>query len=196
MIATNEIVDRVTAAGTDVGPLPTPCSEWSLHDVAAHCSGTLNGVINGRQHDFSPKANDEDVRERRSWTLATILDELRDTVVATATAIGAAGGTLDGIGIGVWVHLGDIRSALGDDEPYDSPGYGLALDVLSARARSLDIGLTASVGARTVALGTSGGFGQLATDRDTFVRLLAGRDPDPRRYTIVGAAAEDLILFG
>lgn len=195
LITANEMVDRVLADGLDVGGLPTPCSEWSIHDVLAHCSGTIRRVTMGKLHEFTPSSNQDDVSERRDWGLGALLDEMREFSVGAATAIGAAGGTLDGIGIGVWVHLGDVRAALGDAEPYDSAGFGLALDVLKARSKRLDLGVVAMVGPTTISFGSRDPIGQLATDRDTFIRLIAGRSPDPRRYTLVGATAEDLVLF-
>lgn len=195
LITIDEMIDRVLAAGLDVGGLPTPCSEWSLHDVLAHCSGTVHRVTVGRLHEFTPAANQDDVLERRKWELGALLDELRESAVGAASAIGAAGGTLDGIGIGAWIHLGDVRAALGDPQPYDSPGYGLALEVLKARSKRLDVGLVAMVGTTTISFGSGDAVSQIATDRDTFIRLIADRSPDPRRYTLVGATPKDLVLF-
>ena len=195
LIAVDEAIDRVLAAGLDVGGLPTPCSEWSLHDVVAHCSGPVRRVTVGRLHEFTPATNEDDVLERREWELGALLDELRESAFGAASAIGAAGGTLDGIGIGIWIHLGDVRAALGDSEPYDSPGFGLALEVLKARSKRLNLGLVAMVGATTISFGSGDAIGQLASDRDTFIRLIADRSPDPRRYTLVGATPQDLVLF-
>ncbi|NNF64140.1 MAG: maleylpyruvate isomerase family mycothiol-dependent enzyme [Acidimicrobiia bacterium] len=195
LITIDEMTDRVLAAGLDVGGLATPCSEWTLHDVIAHCSGTVHRVTSSRLHEFTPASNQDDVLERRKWGLDALLDELRESAVGAASAIGAAGGTLDGIGIGAWIHLGDVRAALGDTEPFDSPGFGLALEVLKARSRRLGLGLVAMVGSTTISFGSGDATGQLATDRDTFIRLIAGRSPDPRRYTLVGATPEDLVLF-
>ena len=53
--------------------------------------------------------------------------------VAAATAIDAAGGLLDGVGIGEWMHGGDVREALGAPQAYSSEGSELALELLIER---------------------------------------------------------------
>lgn len=177
--------------------LPTVCTGWSVRDVLGHCSAALARVVTGDLHDFSPQANELDVEERRLWDVRSVLDELYENYPGAAIVIDNAGGLLDGIGLGEWVHGGDVRDAVGAWGAYASTGIHLAIDLLVERsigrsARRIDV----TIGGEQYAFGAgSGDRGTLETDAATFVRLCANRNPDPDRYELIGASPGDLVLF-
>jgi len=94
------------------------------------------------------------------------------------------------------VHGGDIRDPLGAPDAYTSDGVDLALGLIAERAR--DRGIVSTVvdlGDQRVGLGMGPPVGRLACDVETFIRLVAGRRPDPARYSLSGIEADDLLLF-
>lgn len=189
---------------------PTVCTGWSVRDVLGHCGAALTRVIADDLHEFSPADNEADVEQRRPWPVKEVLDELFAGYATAAVEIDRTGGSLDGVGVGEWMHGGDVREAIGAPNAYTSEGVDLAFDLLLERsaARHLPLGQTSR---RTVADkpildivvdGNSarfGGDGQavgtLTTDLETFVRLCGGRRPDPGRYELTGAVGSDLALF-
>jgi uncharacterized protein (TIGR03083 family) len=186
------------------------CTGWSVRDVLAHCGAALSGVVSGELHGFSPEENDVDVRARRTWPLQRVLDELFNAYEASATEIDRAGGPLDGVALGEWMHGGDVREAVNAPRPYTSEGADLAFDLLLERSagRYLPQGdssrrivadkpiLDIRVDGRPAHFGGTGEpVGSLVTDLETFVRLCGGRRPDPRRYRLAGAQASELALF-
>lgn len=176
---------------------PTVCTGWSVRDVLAHCGAALTATAAGTTHSFSPADNERDVVERRSWPLDAVLAELYAGYSGAAVAIDVAAGALDGVGLGEWVHGGDVREALGSDDAYTSPGIELALPLLlerSALRRAPHVEVV--IGDATHRFGVGGRIGALATDLETFVRLCGNRRPDPGRYRIDGATPQDLVLFG
>jgi len=176
--------------------LPTVCTGWSVRDVLAHCGAALTATAAGVTHSFSPDANERDVEVRRSWALEDVLAELFAGYEIAAAAIDRAGGALDGIGLGEWMHGGDVRAALSAPRAYTSEGIDLALVLLversaARRAPRLDV----TMGSVRLTFGVGDHPGRLVTDVETFVRLCGGRDPDPQRYELQGAPASELVLF-
>ena len=177
---------------------PTICTGWSVRDVLGHCGAALTMTASGDLHDFTPEEIEQDVEERRTWPLSAVLDELMDGYQACAGAIDVAGGALDGIGVGEWVHGGDVRLALNEPHPYASEGSDLAVPLLIERSVDkhrppVDVTVDGSI--HRFGLGDEAA-GSLATDVETFVRLCTGRNPDPSRYRLEGVDAGRLVLFG
>lgn len=197
LIAVEEF-ERVLDTAADDLDLPTPCEAWSLRDVVAHCSGSLLRAVENRLHLFTPADNQIDVEERRSWPFADVRTELEETAGPAASIIDAAGGKLDGIGLGVWVHAGDIREAIDLKDAYAGPGLDLGLALLAERSeRKLPFALDVDLGERNLRLGIkeTDPVGTLTTDADTLVRLTAGRQPLTGLYQLSGVAAAELALF-
>ncbi len=188
------ILDRTPAAAFD---RPTVCAGWSVRDVLAHCGAALTAAASGDLHRFTPEDNQRDVDERKGWPVADVISELKDGYRAAAVAVDAAGGPLDGIALGEWVHGGDVREALGEEGAYASAGIDIALDLLFDRsARAEKPPLAVHLGGKIRHFGAAGEpAGELRTDIETFVRLCGGRRPDPGRYRLTGAAPADLVLF-
>ncbi|NIT94546.1 MAG: hypothetical protein GWM91_03390, partial [Actinobacteria bacterium] len=63
-----------------------------------------------------------------------MVGELSSGYTTAAETIDAAGGGLDGVGIGEWMHGGDVREALGEPNAYVSEGRELAVDLLLERS--------------------------------------------------------------
>lgn len=190
---------------------PTVCTGWSVRDVLGHCGAALTRVIADDLHGFSSAENEADVLQRRSWTVSRVLEELFLGYEAAAVGVDRAGGGFDGVGLGEWMHGGDVRDAVGASLPYTSAGVNLAFDLLLERStgRGLPHGRTSRlavadkpvldilVDGRSRRFGGDGEvIGTLTTDLETFVRLCGGRRPDPERYDLRGAAESDLALFG
>lgn len=189
---------------------PTVCAGWSVRDVLGHCGAALTMVIADDLHEFSPADNEADVAQRRPWPISRVLEELFLGYEVAAAEIDRAGGRLDGVGLGEWLHGGDVRDAIDAPHPYTSEGTDLAFELLLERSavRHVPVGHTSRrVVAGKPALdvlvaGTSRRFGgagkpvgTLTTDLETFVRLCGGRRPNPERYDLTGADASDLVLF-
>lgn len=175
----------------------TVCEGWSVRDVLAHCGAALTGAAAGRSHGFTPEENQRDVDVRRTWELADVLDELYGGYRDAAHAIDVAGGALDGVGLGEWIHGGDVRDALGAPDAYTSAGADLAVELLVERSTAQGRpSLVVTVGGERHSFGLDvDPVGTLVTDVETFVRLCAGRRPDPERYTLTGCSERDLLLF-
>ncbi len=177
---------------------PTVCAGWSVRDVLAHCSAALHRVASGDLHGFSPAENQVDVDARRDWPIERLLAELVAGYPLAAAAIDAAGGRLDRVALGEWVHGGDVRGPLGARDAYTSAGLDIALDLFvrysgglpSVQVRLPNRDLWIGPASNTPATPAS-----LVTDVETLVRLLAGRAPDPARYRLTGTTAAQLILF-
>lgn len=174
----------------------TACDPWTVRDVLAHCSGSMLRAVEDRGHQFTPEDNEIDVEERRAWRFDRVRDELQITAQPSAARIDAAGGPLDGLGLGVWVHSGDIREALGVADPYTAPGFELGLQLLEERSHRKDFSLNVALGDHSASFGTGPRVGTLTADVETFVRLTGGRNPDPARFQLEGVEPADLVLFG
>ncbi|MFV1999983.1 MAG: maleylpyruvate isomerase family mycothiol-dependent enzyme [Acidimicrobiia bacterium] len=177
---------------------PTVCTGWSVRDVIAHCGAALSMTAADEHRGYSPSENEVDVEFRRALPLSDVLDELFAGYASAATQIDLAGGRLDGIGLGEWIHGGDVREAVAAPRPYTSEGIELAFDLLFERSRIIQGTpcLNTLVDGRSRRFGDTGeSVGVLTTDLETFVRLCGGRRPDPDRYQLSGASASDLALF-
>ena len=178
---------------------PTVCTGWSVRDVLAHCGSALTRVADGTLHDFSPEANEADVAERRPWPLEAVVAELERGYAAAAPVIAAAGGGLDGIALGEWVHGGDVREPLGAPRPYESEGVEDALVLLVERSRRRAVPPTrVRLPDRELRLGVAEDAGtpaELVTDVPTLMRLCSGRHPDPARFRLAGADPSRYLLF-
>ncbi|MEJ1200738.1 MULTISPECIES: maleylpyruvate isomerase family mycothiol-dependent enzyme [unclassified Streptomyces] len=181
------------------------CPGWTVRDVLAHCSSALIRVVERRYEDgvFSPASNDRDIAERADWTNARILDELERGMTEAGPLIGRAGGVLDAIALGEWVHAGDVRVALGEPGAYGGPGLPDALALLGTLTRDRGhVPLHADLDDvdEPLKLGEVSGErppGRFIGDAATLVRLYAGRPVDDAAgYELAGVEAAELNLFG
>ena len=115
---------------------PTVLPGWSVRDVVAHCGAALGQLVRGELGGFTPEENERDLEVRRNWPLAKVIDELLANYPGAATTIDRFDGAADGLGLGEWVHGGDIRDPLGAPDPYTSDGVELALQLIVERARN------------------------------------------------------------
>jgi uncharacterized protein (TIGR03083 family) len=185
--------------------LPTAgCPGWTVRDVLAHCSSALMRVVESRFEKgvFSPECNDRDIAERADWTNARVVDELERGMTEAGPVIAGAGGVLDLVAVGEWVHGGDVRDVLGEPGAYAGPGLPHALALLTRITRErgrlplhadLDdvdepLALGAVSGERTPA--------RFIGDAATLVRLYAGRPVAGRTFELAGAEAAELNIFG
>jgi uncharacterized protein (TIGR03083 family) len=184
--------------------LPTvACPGWSVRDVLAHCSSALMRVVENRFEDgvFSPESNDRDIAERAAWTNAQIVDELERGMTEAGPVISMAGGALDGIALGEWVHAGDVREGLGVPGAYGGAGLADALRLLAWLTRERrHIPVHADLGDadEPLRLGDPAAEGPLARyigDAPTLVRLYAGRTVHGATYELVGVEAQELNIF-
>ncbi|GAA5211029.1 maleylpyruvate isomerase family mycothiol-dependent enzyme [Streptomyces thinghirensis] len=181
------------------------CPGWTVRDVLAHCSSALIRVVEKRYEDgvFSPASNDRDIAERADWTNARILDELERGMTEAGPLIGRAGGALDAIALGEWVHAGDVRVALGEPGAYAGRGLPDALALLGTLTRDRGhVPLHADLDDvdEPLKLGEVSGErppGRFIGDAATLVRLYAGRPVDDAAgYELAGVEAAELNLFG
>jgi uncharacterized protein (TIGR03083 family) len=178
---------------------PTACPGWSVRDVLAHCAAALSRVTAGTLHAFTPELNEIDVDERRPWPLADILAELAAGYLAAGEAITRAGGKLDVLALGEWLHGGDVRDALGEPLAYASDGFEDACGLLIERARRKATPLlTAYLPGSTLTLGAAQAgraSAILHASRPALMRLYAGRPADPQDYQLTGATPAELVVF-
>ena len=178
---------------------PTACPGWSVRDVVAHCAAALTRVATGTLHAFTPELNEIDVAQRKDWPLPRLLSELERGYLEAGPVIAEAGGRLDAIALGEWVHDGDVRSALGEPLAYESDGFEDACALLAAwtRRRKVPLVEVALPGAalRLGAPVPGRPPATLVTDRATLMRLFAGRPAEPAEYELTGAVPEELVVF-
>jgi uncharacterized protein (TIGR03083 family) len=135
--ARERITDLVKNADPET-PVPT-CPGWSVKDVVAHLSGSLDAYITGALDGASsPSWGDEQVEERRGSSLGECLDEW-------ASNAARAGGLFESrLGLvavaDVLAHEQDIRTALGRPGHRDGEGISasveLALGFLDQKVRA------------------------------------------------------------
>ncbi|MGK9464773.1 maleylpyruvate isomerase family mycothiol-dependent enzyme [Streptomyces sp. G6] len=180
------------------------CPGWTVRDVLAHCSSALMRTVENRFEPgvFSPESNDRDIAERADWTNARVLDELERGMTEAGPVIGRAGGALDLLALGEWVHAGDVRVALGEPGAYAGPGLPEALALLGTLTRDRGhVPLHADLDDvdEPLKLGGASGErppGRFIGDAPTLVRLYAGRAvEDGNGYELAGVEAEELNLF-
>src|SRR5438270_2407155 len=123
--------ELLSTVSPDEWTRPTRCAGWTVADVAAHVSGQLADVVNGRYDGLgTPEVTERQVHERRGRTPSDLVDELvasgktgaeitdaLDDAAWDGPAPGGLAGTL-GFGVeGLWydafVHADDIRASLG-----------------------------------------------------------------------------------
>lgn len=176
--------------------LETVCTGWSVRDVLAHCGAALGSLVRGSVGGFTPDENQRDVDERASWPIDQVLTELFDNMAAAAGVIDELDGLADGLGLGEWVHGGDVRDALGEPDAYASSGIDLALGLISARSMERAApGVELIVDGTSLPFGAGSPKGRLITDAATLVRVVAGRNPDSARYELSGLVPRELVLF-
>lgn len=181
------------AAERDFG-LRTACPGWTVRDVLAHCGSVLSRVVENRFEPevFGPACNDRDIAERAGWTDAQVVDELERGMTEAGSVIAEAGGVLDGVGLGEWVHAGDVREAWGIEGAYRGPGLTHALALLEPFARRKktpllvaqleDSGQELTFGAEQDGRAP----GRYRGDGATLIRLYAGRPLVGTRYELAG----------
>ncbi|MDN0194162.1 maleylpyruvate isomerase family mycothiol-dependent enzyme [Streptomyces sp. S.PNR 29] len=180
------------------------CPGWTVRDVLAHCSSALMRVVEGRFEEgvFSPESNDRDIAERAEWTNAQVVDELERGMTEAGPAIAKAGGVLDGVALGEWVHAGDVREAFGEPGAYAGDGLPDALALLAWVTQSRGhVPLHADLDDvdEPVRLGEASGErppGRFIGDAPTLVRLYTGRPVAGAAYELVGVEAAELNLYG
>ena len=176
--------------------LPTVCAGWSVRDVIAHCGAALGRLVRGDLGGFTPDENERDVAKRRSRPLDRVIDELMTNYTEAAARIDQIGGAADGLGLGEWVHGGDIRDPIGASDPYASDGVELALPLIGERSKQREApSVYVVVGGESLDFGVGSPMGRLRCDAATFVRLVAGRSPDPERFDLTGVGPSALLLF-
>ncbi|KAB1147288.1 maleylpyruvate isomerase family mycothiol-dependent enzyme [Streptomyces luteolifulvus] len=185
--------------------LPTEaCPGWTVRDVLAHCSAALTRVVESRYEEgvFSPESNDRDIAERAEWTNAQVVDELERGMSEAGPVIAKAGGVLDMIALGEWVHAGDVREVLGEPGAYAGAGLPDALALLARITRDKgQVPLHADLDDRDEPLRLGDVSGErpparFIGDAATLVRLYAGRPARGASYELAGVEAEELNIFG
>ncbi len=180
------------------------CPGWTVRDVLAHCSAALSRVVESRFEKgvFSPGSNERDIAERAEWTNARVVDELERGMTEAGPLIAKAGGPLDVLALGEWVHAGDVRVALGEPDAYAGAGLPYALELL-AQVTCLKghLPLHADLDDADEPLRLGGTSGERPParyigDGPTLVRLYAGRSVDGASYELAGAEAAELNIFG
>ncbi|MCC5479920.1 maleylpyruvate isomerase family mycothiol-dependent enzyme [Streptomyces barringtoniae] len=185
--------------------LPTAaCPGWSVRDVLAHCSAALLRVVEGRFEKgvFSPESNDRDIAERAAWPNARVVDELERGMTEAGPVIARAGGVLDMIALGEWVHAGDVREVFDAPGAYAGAGLPDALTLLVRITREKahlplhadldDMDEPLRLGAAVAAGPPARYIGGAAT----LVRLYAGRPVNAGGYELAGAREGELNIFG
>ncbi|MFD7690667.1 maleylpyruvate isomerase family mycothiol-dependent enzyme [Streptomyces sp. NPDC059781] len=180
------------------------CPGWTVRDVLAHCSAAFTRVLERRFEDgvFSPESNERDIAERAGWTNARVVDELERGMSGAGPVIAKAGGALDGLALGEWVHAGDVRVALGEAGAYAGAGLPYALTLLgqvTSGKGHLPLHADLDDADEPLRLGDATGKRPPARyigDGPTLVRLYAGRSVDGAAYELAGAEAAELNIFG
>ncbi|MEV5733747.1 maleylpyruvate isomerase family mycothiol-dependent enzyme [Streptomyces sp. NPDC014940] len=185
--------------------LPTlACPGWTVRDVLAHCSAALTRVVQSRFEKgvFSPESNDRDIAERARWTNAQVVDELERGMAEAGPVIAKAGGVLDMVALGEWVHAGDVREVLGEPGAYAGAGLPDALALLAQVTRDKEhLSLHADLDdmdepLRLGAVAADAPPARYIGDAPTLVRLYSGRPLSGAGYELAGAREGELNIFG
>ncbi|MEZ3177186.1 maleylpyruvate isomerase family mycothiol-dependent enzyme [Streptomyces pimonensis] len=180
------------------------CPGWTVRDVLAHCSAAFARVLERRFEDgvFSPESNERDIAERAGWANAQVVDELDRGMTGVGPLIADAGGALDVLALGEWVHAGDVRVALGEPGAYAGAGLPYALELLAqvtCLKGHLSLHADLDDADEPLRLGDARGERPPARyigDGPTLVRLYAGRPVDGAAYELAGVEAAELNIFG
>ncbi|MEV0786267.1 maleylpyruvate isomerase family mycothiol-dependent enzyme [Streptomyces sp. NPDC050423] len=198
----DELLPLLRSAGRSDFALRTACPGWTVRDVLAHCGSVLNRVVESRfgPDVFSPECNDRDIAERADWTDAQVVDELERGMAEAGAAIAKAGGVLDGVALGEWIHAGDVREAWGLEGAYQGPGLTHALRLLAPFARRKAPLLVARLedSDEELTIGTERegrAPGRYRGDGATLIRLYAGRPLVGTRYELEGVKESELSVF-
>lgn len=191
-------------ADADFARAARACPGWTVRDVLAHCSAALTRVVENRLERgvFSPESNERDIAERAEWTNAQVVDELERGMTEARAVVGRAGGSLDGVELGEWVHAGDVRDVLGVPGAYAGAGLPYALELIARITRERGhraVRADLDDVDEPVLLGEAGGEQPPARylgDAATLVRLYTGRPVDGDGFELAGARAEELNIFG
>ena len=177
----------------------TACPGWSVRDVLAHCAAALTRVATGTLHAFTPELNEIDVSQRRDWPLPRLLSELERGYLEAGPVMAGAGGRLDPIALGEWIHGGDVRGALGEPLAYESDGFEDACALLADWTRRQKVPLVeVALPGAALRLGVpvpGRPPATLVAGRATLMRLFAGRPAEPAEYQLTGAVPEELVVF-
>lgn len=106
------------------------CPEWSVKDLFAHVTGIAVDLGSGN----SPKGDtqawvDRQVDERRTRSLASIVDEWSSAAPAFEAMIEAAPGPLWGLTYDTVVHEHDLRAAVSRPGDRDTDGVRVAAEL-------------------------------------------------------------------
>ncbi|MFG3007643.1 maleylpyruvate isomerase family mycothiol-dependent enzyme [Streptomyces calvus] len=180
------------------------CPGWTVRDVLAHCAAAFTRVRERRFEEgvFSPEANDRDIAERAEWSDQRVVDELERGMTEAGPLIAGAGGALDALALGEWVHAGDVREALGEPGAYAGAGLPYALTLLAqvtGRRGHLPLHADLDDADEPLRLGDFSGERPPARyigDGPTLVRLYTGRPVHAAAYELAGVEAEELNIFG
>ena len=136
-----ELWDRVIALAECIAPdqwsWPTPCTEWDVHDLAAHMNAVQIDLDTNREPEGGRWPLDPwtaaGVAARRDWTPERLLDGLREARASHARRLAGVmdwnavvrgpGGEMSETRLlharcfDTWCHLWDLSVALG--EPFD-----------------------------------------------------------------------------
>ncbi|MEU6575586.1 maleylpyruvate isomerase family mycothiol-dependent enzyme [Streptomyces sp. NPDC046805] len=189
---------------TDFALATAACPGWTVRDVLAHCSSALIRVLESRFETgvFSPESNDRDIAERADWTNAQVVDELERGMTQAGPVIAEAGGVLDVIALGEWVHAGDVRETFGEPGAYAGDGLPYALPLLARVTREkghLPLHADLDDMDEPLLLGELSGTrapARFIGDAATLVRLYSGRPLPDASYELAGVEAAELNVFG
>ncbi|NJP51378.1 maleylpyruvate isomerase family mycothiol-dependent enzyme [Streptomyces sp. SBST2-5] len=179
------------------------CPAWTVRDVLAHCSAALTRVVENRFEKgvFSPESNDRDIAERAGWSNAQVVDELERGMTEAGPVFAEAGGALDLIALGEWVHAGDVRVAFGEPGAYAGTGLPYALALLAqvtTERGHVPVHADLDDADEPLRLGDVTGQrppARFIGDGSTLLRLYAGRPAD-RPYELAGVEAAELNILG
>lgn len=197
------LLPLLRSAGDSDFALRTACPGWTVRHVLAHCGSVLNRVVESRFEPdvFGPECNDRDIAERAGWTNAQVVDELEQGMAEAGAAIAKAGGVLDGVALGEWIHAGDVREAWGLEGAYQGDGLPHALRLLApfARRRKTPLLIARPAdGGDELTFGTEQegrAPGRYRGDGATLIRLFAGRPLVGTRYELEGVKESELNVF-
>src|SRR4051794_39191938 len=172
---------------------PSRCEGWTAADVAAHVTGQLSDIVNGRFEGLgTPEVTQREVDERRGKTPDEMADELAEATKVGADLLGSfddaawsgpppldipgtLGEGVEGLWFDAWVHADDIRAAIGRPS---EPGPGVRASV----SHLADLLTHKGWGPATLALNgveefeVSGGGGRrVEGDAIDFVLVASGR---------------------